>query len=95
MCRACSVVSEYNSSFFCFRIYIGMIVSGITSINLPALEKRFQLSSKDLGLIAASSDISGSLLASFVSFYGQFENKIKWLGNGLLSQVSYIGAFVI
>ena len=61
-----------------------MIVNGITSINLPALEKRFQLSSKDLGLIAASNDISGSLLGSFVSFYGQFGNKIKWLGNGML-----------
>lgn len=61
-----------------------MIVSGITSINLPALEKRFQLNSKDLGLIAASNDISAILLVSFVSFYGQFGNKIKWLGNGML-----------
>lgn len=61
-----------------------MVVSGMTSINLPALEKRFQLSSKDLGLIAASNDISAILLVSFVSFYGEFGNKIKWLGYGML-----------
>ena len=56
----------------------------MTNINLPALEKRFQLSSKDLGLIAASNDISAILLVSFVSFYGEFGNKIKWLGYGML-----------
>ena len=61
-----------------------MIVSGITSINLPALEKRFQLSSKDLGLIAGSNDISAILLVSIVSFYGEFGNKIKWLGYGMV-----------
>ena len=61
-----------------------MVVNGMTNINLPALEKRFQLSSKDLGLIAASNDISAILLVSFVSFYGEFGNKIKWLGYGML-----------
>ena len=56
----------------------------MTNINLPALEKRFQLSSKDLGLIPASNDISAIVLISFVSFYGEFGNKIKWLGYGML-----------
>ncbi|XP_078375131.1 solute carrier organic anion transporter family member 4A1-like isoform X2 [Oculina patagonica] len=70
----------------------GMTVNGITSINLPALEKRFQLRSQDLGLIAASNDISAILLVSFVSFYGEFGNKIKWLGYGTL--VTAIGCFV-
>ena len=59
-----------------------MIVNGITSINIPAIEKRFQLSSKDLGIIAASNDISAIMLVCFVSFYGGFGNKIKWLGYG-------------
>lgn len=61
-----------------------MTVSGITGINLPALEKRFQFTSKDLGLIAASNDLSAILLICFVSFYGQFGNKIKWLGYGAM-----------
>ena len=59
-------------------------MNGITSLNLPSLEKRFQLSSKDLGLIAASNDISAIVLVCFVSFYGEFGNKIKWLGYGTL-----------
>ena len=87
MCRSCSVIIENNRlvcSFLFSRIQTGMVVSGMTNINLPALEKRFQLSSKDLGLIAASNDISGILLVSFVSFYGEFGNKIKWLGYGML-----------
>ena len=59
-------------------------MSGITGINLPALEKRFQFTSKDLGLIAASNDLSAILLICFVSFYGQFGNKVKWLGYGAM-----------
>lgn len=62
----------------------GMTVSGITGISLPALEKRFQLTSKDLGVISASNDISAILLICFVSFYGQFGNKIKWIGYGAI-----------
>lgn len=86
MAVCCSAVIEKKQTciFVLLFIYLGMIVSGITSINLPALEKRFQLSSKDLGLIAASNDISAILLVSFVSFFGEFGNKIKWLGYGML-----------
>ena len=61
-----------------------MTVNGITAINLPTLEKRFQLNSKDLGIIAASNDISAIVLVCFVSFYGEFGNKIRWLGYGTL-----------
>ncbi|KAJ7394323.1 hypothetical protein OS493_000127 [Desmophyllum pertusum] len=86
-----------SSKCFLFVVVIlatvqSMTVNGITSINLPALEKRFQLSSKDLGLIAASNDISAILLVCFVSFYGEFGNKIKWLGYGTL--ITAIGCFV-
>ncbi|XP_078383103.1 solute carrier organic anion transporter family member 4A1-like [Oculina patagonica] len=86
-----------NSKCFLFVVVIlasvqSMIVNGITSINIPALEKRFQLSSKDLGLIVASNDISAILLVCFVSFYGEFGNKIKWLGYGAL--ITAIGCFV-
>lgn len=61
-----------------------MTVNGITGISLPTLEKRFQLTSKDLGIISASNDISAILLICFVSFYGQFGNKIKWIGCGAI-----------
>jgi organic anion transporter 4A len=61
-----------------------MTVGGITSVILPTLEKRFQFESTHLGFIAGSNDISGILLVCFVSFYGGFGNKIKWLGYGAL-----------
>ena len=61
-----------------------MTVGGFSNISLPALEKRFQFNSKELGLIAASNDISSVLLICFVSFYGQFGNKVKWLGYGTI-----------
>lgn len=66
-----------------------MTVNGMTGINVPALEKRFQLSSRELGLITASNDISAILLVCFVSFYGEFGNKIKWLGYGTLVTGQY------
>ena len=75
-------VSSVN--FFAIVITTGMTVNGITAINLPTLEKRFQLNSKDLGIIAASNDISAIVLVCFVSFYGEFGNKIRWLGYGTL-----------
>ena len=62
----------------------GLAVNGITSLNLPTLERRFQLTGKELGLIAASNDISALLLVAFVSFYGDYGNKIRWLGYGAL-----------
>ena len=61
-----------------------MTVNGLIMMNLQVLEKRFQLSSKDIGFIAASNDISAILLTCFVSFYGTYANKAKWLGYGAL-----------
>ena len=71
----------YQEKFFFLS---GMVVSGLTSVVLPTIEKRFQFSSKEAGFIAASNDISAILLTSFVSFYGGYGNKPKWLGCGAL-----------
>ena len=76
--------SRFSNFIECFAYLLGMTVSGITGISLPALEKRFQLTSKDLGVISASNDISAILLICFVSFYGQFGDKIKWIGYGAI-----------
>lgn len=61
-----------------------MTVGGVTSLVLSTIEKRFQFSSKEAGFIAASNDISAILLTSFISFYGGYANKPKWLGLGSL-----------
>ena len=71
-----------------------MAVNGLTKLVLPTLEKRFQLSSQDVGLIAASNDISALVLVCFVSFYGGHGNKICWLGYGALITGSHSFVFV-
>ena len=55
---------------------------GITNLMLPTLEKRFHMTAKELGFIAASNDISALVIVCFVSFYGGYGNKVKWLGYG-------------
>ena len=81
---SCISLLTVNLSFFLPYSSLGMTVGGFSNISLPALEKRFQFNSKELGLIAASNDISSVLLICFVSFYGQFGNKVKWLGYGTI-----------
>ena len=62
--------------------FVGMTVNGFTNLFLLTLEKRFQLTSAEVGFVAASNDIAGILLTALVSFYGTYGNKIKWLGYG-------------
>ena len=57
-------------------------MNGFTNLFLLTLEKRFQLTSAEVGFIAASNDIAGILLTALVSYYGTYGNKIKWLGYG-------------
>lgn len=57
-------------------------MNGFTNLFLLTLEKRFQLTSAEVGFVAASNDIAGILLTALVSFYGTYGNKIKWLGYG-------------
>jgi len=64
------------------HFFIGMTVNGFTNLYLLTLEKRFQLTSTDVGFVAASNDVAGILLTALVSFYGTYGNKIKWLGYG-------------
>ena len=73
-----SSVFEY---LFCV-FFSGMTVNGFTNLFLLTLERRFHLSSTEVGFIAASNDIAAILLTSLVSFYGAYGNKIKWLGYG-------------
>ena len=59
-----------------------MCVSGFTNLYLLTLEKRFQLTSTEVGFVAASNDIAGIVLTALVSFYGTYGNKPRWLGYG-------------
>ena len=57
---------------------------GLTGFVLPSIERRFRFTSKELGIIAASNDITAVLLVVFISFYGDYGNKIKWIGGGAI-----------
>ena len=65
-----------------FLGFVGMCVSGFTNLYLLTLEKRFQLTSTEVGFVAASNDIAGIVLTALVSFYGTYGNKPRWLGYG-------------
>jgi len=67
-----------------FSIVQGMIINGFTNVGLSTLEKQFKLSSQQSGMIVAAKEISSLLLIAFLSFYGSFGHKPKYLGYGAL-----------
>lgn len=62
-----------------------MIVNGFTNVGLGTLEKQFKLTSKQSGMIVAAKELSSLLLIAFLSFYGSFGHKPKYLGYGAIS----------
>ena len=71
-------VGIYPTNLF----FLGITMTGLPVLILPSLEKRFSLSSKELGIIAAANDVAALLFVVFISFYGDYGNKIKWVGRG-------------
>ena len=55
---------------------------GLSSLTLPSIEKRFSLSSTELGVIMASNDVAALVVVVFISYYGDYGNKIRWFGGG-------------
>jgi hypothetical protein len=55
---------------------------GLTTLTMPSIEKRFSLTSKQLGVIMASNDITALIVVLFISFYGDYANKIRWIAGG-------------
>lgn len=70
----------------------GMIISGFTAAGLTSMERRFQLSSKQAGMIVAAHDVSSLIFVVFVSYYGETRHKAKWIGIGAL--VTSIGCLL-
>ena len=55
---------------------------GLTGLTLPSIEKRFSFTSKELGVIMASNDVAALFVVIFISYYGDYWNKIRWIGGG-------------
>ena len=69
----------------CSLVFIqSMVVSGYTSGILTTIEKRYELSGSELGLVISSYDIASLTAAIVVSYYGDQRNRPTWLGRGAL-----------
>ncbi|XP_028413378.1 solute carrier organic anion transporter family member 4C1-like [Dendronephthya gigantea] len=70
--------------FSVYNVFQGIASWGLPNLVLPSIERRFSFSAKELGVIAASNDISGLLIVVFISYYGDYGNKIRLMSGGAL-----------
>ncbi|XP_033726916.1 solute carrier organic anion transporter family member 4A1-like [Pecten maximus] len=63
----------------------GMIVGGFTSVIISSVERRFQLSSTESGLISSFYDIASVLCLMPVSYFGGMGVKSRYLGVGMFT----------
>ncbi|XP_048583447.1 solute carrier organic anion transporter family member 4A1 isoform X2 [Nematostella vectensis] len=75
-----------------FGFLQGMAVNTFINMSFPSLEKQFSMTSKETGFIASSNDITALTLVIFVSFFGSYGHKTKWLGGGAI--LTGLGALV-
>ena len=69
----------------CSLVFIqSMVVSGYSSGILTTIEKRYELSGSELGLVISSYDIASLTAGIVVSYYGDQRNRATWLGRGAL-----------
>lgn len=62
----------------------GFIVSGLVSVTITSLERRFYLKSFQVGGIITCYEVSAVVLTLMVSYYGHV-HKAKWLGSGAIA----------
>lgn len=61
----------------------GFTVYGLVSVVITSIERRFDLSSSQSGLIASCFDIASCICLPFVSYFGGNGHKPRWLGWGI------------
>ena len=62
---------------------------------MPQIEKRFNYSSFQIGMIAAANDVAAVALGLIISHYGSSGNKVKWIGLGGVVTCEYHVFFLI
>lgn len=73
---------------FVLAIYFvigSMQVVGLRAVVIRPLERRFNLTSTQAGLIISANEISASFAASFLTFFATQGHKGRWLGLGALT----------
>lgn len=79
--------------FLCVASFLqGMIINGFINTIITSIERRFDLSSYQTGLIASSYDMAACVCLAFVSYFGGTGHKPRWLGWGTL--VMALGSLV-
>lgn len=62
----------------------GMTVNGFINTVITSIERRFQLSSSQTGVVSSSYDMAACICLAFVSYFGGAGHKPRWLGGGML-----------
>ncbi|XP_075210179.1 solute carrier organic anion transporter family member 4A1-like [Lycorma delicatula] len=70
----------------CGTFFQGFSVNGLMHINLPVLEYKFNLKSKETGFLCGSYNIASIIFLIPVTFFGSQSNasKPKWYGSGMI-----------
>lgn len=75
-----------------FLFLQGMVVNGFINVVISTVERRYDMSSTESGIIASSYDIASVLCLIPVSYFGGLGCKPRYLGIGIF--VMAIGSFV-
>jgi len=73
----------------------GAVTNGMLKVSITSIERQFELSSADLGLIISMYDVAGLVTLLPISHLGGRGHKAKWIGYGLMIQGIAIFAFTL
>ncbi|XP_038058054.1 solute carrier organic anion transporter family member 4A1-like [Patiria miniata] len=76
----------------CAAMVQGVAVNGLVNSSMSSLERRFELSASQLGLLPSFYDVIAAFLLALVGYCGARGNRPRWLAAGLVSLA--IGSFV-
>ncbi|XP_052697071.1 solute carrier organic anion transporter family member 4A1-like isoform X2 [Crassostrea angulata] len=84
---------QWNVFWQCiFNFFEGFIVNGVVNVIIPALEKRYSLSSQRSAIIASGNDFGAFIFFVFIGYIGERVHKPKLMAAGVL--VMSLGSFV-
>ncbi|XP_071481989.1 solute carrier organic anion transporter family member 4C1-like [Diadema antillarum] len=82
--KSCNKASALLAVMSCGAIFQGMFVTGLIPSSLTSLERRFQLSSQQTGLLYSIYDIVNVILVVFVAYIGGRGHKLRWMSFGCI-----------
>ncbi|XP_047739900.1 solute carrier organic anion transporter family member 74D-like [Hyalella azteca] len=65
-------------------VLMGMFFTYTVSV-ISTVEKRFDMSSKQTGIVLAGNDVSQVLLSIVITYYGSYGDRPRWMGLGVIN----------